>query len=237
MKITVCRRGHADFAVQAEPSETIGELKLKISAEHGHPVKRQMLLPSKFSSRTLRDHWTIESCYIKDGGTIFLAVTNRDTDEFILYWPEDREKIRALAARRAGNSSLSNDTHNVAIAPPSISAFKKPMVPAQDSAPNSGHPDQAFKSSDAPARSEDQPVYGAAQPSDSTTGLLSPYMHTATTSDSDLHEKPVQRQGHDSWGRFWRCKWFWRWLRNGRYGARSPSKFRHSEFYREKCCE
>ena len=93
-------------------------------------------------------------------------------DEFILYYPEDREKIRALYARQAGNNPLSGDAYNVAIgassllapapafplpaampiyapvppvAPSSISTSEKPLVPAQDSAPNFGHPDQAFK--------------------------------------------------------------------------------------------
>jgi hypothetical protein len=179
-------------------------------------------------ARNLRDHWTIGSIR-KDGGTLCLAVTDRDTDEFIVY-PED--VIRASSARKAGDSSSCNPAPGPApafagaisaIVPPVAPSPPSPhsrnsLIPAQVPAANSGHPDQAFKfrvrrtnpstsvtnsadptyftstflcHQDSRARSEDQPVYGAPQPSDSTEPLP-PYTHTATASGSDLPGKPPQ---------------------------------------------
>jgi len=78
----------------------------------------------------LRDHWTIES-HIRDGDTVFLTVTDRDTDEFIVY-PEDL--IGTSSASEPGNSSSRNDARNVAIGasclPASASAFPDSTEPS-----------------------------------------------------------------------------------------------------------
>jgi len=73
MKITIrpSQRGKAVFEVDAEPSETVNQLKLKITAVRGYPVESQNILSS---GKTLQDDMTIESYNIKDASTLILVV-------------------------------------------------------------------------------------------------------------------------------------------------------------------
>ncbi|KAH9993258.1 hypothetical protein BJV77DRAFT_377984 [Russula vinacea] len=73
MRITVSplQQRRAAFVVEAEPSETVGELKLKISAKQGHPVEGQKIF---ISGKCLQDDKTIGSYNIKDASQLILIL-------------------------------------------------------------------------------------------------------------------------------------------------------------------
>ncbi|KAH9062478.1 hypothetical protein EDB87DRAFT_306779 [Lactarius vividus] len=72
MKLTIrpFQRGKAVFVVEAEPSETIQDLKLRIS-EQGFPVETQNLLST---GKSLQDDKTIGSYGIKEASTLVLMI-------------------------------------------------------------------------------------------------------------------------------------------------------------------
>lgn len=72
MKLTIrpFQRGKAVFVVEAEPSETIHDLKLRIS-EQGFPVETQNLL---ITGKSLQDDNTIGSYGIKEASTLVLMI-------------------------------------------------------------------------------------------------------------------------------------------------------------------
>jgi len=73
MKITIrpLQKGKATFEVEAEPSETIGELKLKISTKHNYPVESQNIIDS---GKALQDDKTISSYNIKEASPLTLVL-------------------------------------------------------------------------------------------------------------------------------------------------------------------
>ncbi|KAH9985799.1 hypothetical protein BJV74DRAFT_550669 [Russula compacta] len=73
MKITIrpVQRGKTAFVVEAEPSQTIGDLKSKISVKEGYPVSSQSIL---ILGRALQDDKTIESYNVKDGSSLTLVL-------------------------------------------------------------------------------------------------------------------------------------------------------------------
>jgi UV excision repair protein RAD23 len=70
LKIRPLQRGKDVFGVEADPSETIYDLKLRIS-EHGFPVEAQNLLNT---GKSLQDDKTIASCGIKEASTLVLMI-------------------------------------------------------------------------------------------------------------------------------------------------------------------
>ncbi|KAI9455447.1 hypothetical protein BJY52DRAFT_643047 [Lactarius psammicola] len=72
MKLTIrpFQRGKAAFVVEAEPSETIHDLKLRIS-EQGFPVETQNLLST---GKSLQDDKTISSYGIKEASSLVLMI-------------------------------------------------------------------------------------------------------------------------------------------------------------------
>uniref|UniRef100_A0A0W0FVP2 UV excision repair protein RAD23 n=1 Tax=Moniliophthora roreri TaxID=221103 RepID=A0A0W0FVP2_MONRR len=69
MKITVKT---TQQKIDAEPSDTVGTIKSKIEAAHGHPVASQKII---YSGKILADDKTIESCGIKEKDFLVLMVS------------------------------------------------------------------------------------------------------------------------------------------------------------------
>jgi len=72
MKITFKDLKQNKFVIEAEPSETIGELKSKIQAEKGWEVPQQKLI---YSGKILQDANTVESYSIEEKGFIVCMVS------------------------------------------------------------------------------------------------------------------------------------------------------------------
>lgn len=72
MKITFKDLKQNKFVIEAEPSETIGELKSKIQADKGWEVPQQKLI---YSGKILQDASTVESYNIEEKGFIVCMVS------------------------------------------------------------------------------------------------------------------------------------------------------------------
>ncbi|EEH46585.1 UV excision repair protein Rad23 [Paracoccidioides brasiliensis Pb18] len=76
MKLTFRDLKQQKFVIEAEPSETIGQLKERISQERGWDVALQKLI---YSGKILQDENTIESYNIEEKGFIVCMVTKPKT--------------------------------------------------------------------------------------------------------------------------------------------------------------
>ncbi|KIL68983.1 hypothetical protein M378DRAFT_158134 [Amanita muscaria Koide BX008] len=74
MKITIKTTQQKVFHVDAELSDTIGDVKSKIQETQGHPVTDQKII---YSGKILSDDKSIESCGIKEKDFLVLMVTKR----------------------------------------------------------------------------------------------------------------------------------------------------------------
>ncbi|TFK53692.1 UV excision repair protein Rad23 [Heliocybe sulcata] len=72
MKVTIKTLQQKVFTVDAEPSETVGDLKKKILENQGHSVESQKII---YSGKVLPDSKTIESCEIKEKDFLVLMVS------------------------------------------------------------------------------------------------------------------------------------------------------------------
>ncbi|KAF9241563.1 UV excision repair protein Rad23 [Melanogaster broomeanus] len=72
MKITIKTLQQKVFQIDAESSETVGDLKQKILSAQGHAVESQKLI---YSGKVLVDNKTIESCEIKEKDFLVLMVS------------------------------------------------------------------------------------------------------------------------------------------------------------------
>ncbi|EIM82826.1 UV excision repair protein Rad23 [Stereum hirsutum FP-91666 SS1] len=72
MKITVKTLQQKVFQLDAEGSETVGDLKKKINDLQGHPVENQKII---YSGKVLPDDKTVESCNIKEKDFLVLMVS------------------------------------------------------------------------------------------------------------------------------------------------------------------
>ncbi|KAF8264427.1 hypothetical protein EI94DRAFT_1593267 [Lactarius quietus] len=72
MKITVKTLQQKVFYVEAEPAETISDLKAKIESEQGHAITTQKII---YSGKVLSDDKTIGSCEIKEKDFLVLMVS------------------------------------------------------------------------------------------------------------------------------------------------------------------
>ncbi|KAJ7783056.1 UV excision repair protein Rad23 [Mycena metata] len=72
MKITVKTTQQKVFQVDAEPSDTVGDLKTKIQESQGHLVGIQKII---YSGKVLPDDKTVESCGIKEKDFLVLMVS------------------------------------------------------------------------------------------------------------------------------------------------------------------
>ncbi|KAI0358688.1 UV excision repair protein Rad23 [Trametes cingulata] len=72
MKITVKTLQQKVFQIDAEPSDTVADLKKKIQENQGHAVESQKLI---YSGKVLPDSKTVESCEIKEKDFLVLMVS------------------------------------------------------------------------------------------------------------------------------------------------------------------
>ncbi|CAO1621117.1 unnamed protein product [Parajaminaea phylloscopi] len=72
MKLTVKSLQGGNFSLEAEPADTIGSLKAKISAEKGHAVEQQKII---YSGKILTDNQTVEQCNVTEKGFLVLMVS------------------------------------------------------------------------------------------------------------------------------------------------------------------
>ncbi|TKA69151.1 hypothetical protein B0A49_06488, partial [Cryomyces minteri] len=72
MKLTFKDLKQQKFVIEAEPSETISEIKAKISTEKGWEASQQKLI---YSGKILQDANTVESYNIEEKGFIVCMVS------------------------------------------------------------------------------------------------------------------------------------------------------------------
>lgn len=72
MKLTIKDLKQQKFVIEAEPSETIGQVKEKISTEKGWEASQQKLI---YSGKILQDANTVESYTIEEKGFIVCMVS------------------------------------------------------------------------------------------------------------------------------------------------------------------
>ncbi|KAF7321318.1 Lysophospholipase [Mycena kentingensis (nom. inval.)] len=72
MKITVKTTQQKVFQIDAEPTDTVGVLKERISTEHGHSTASMKMI---YSGKVLTDDKTVESCGIKEKDFLVLMVS------------------------------------------------------------------------------------------------------------------------------------------------------------------
>ncbi|RXW13225.1 hypothetical protein EST38_g12630, partial [Candolleomyces aberdarensis] len=72
MKITVKTTQQKVYQIDVEPSDSVGALKAKIEAAHGHPVTSQKII---YSGKILADDKVIETCGIKEKDFLVLMVS------------------------------------------------------------------------------------------------------------------------------------------------------------------
>ncbi|KIJ68165.1 hypothetical protein HYDPIDRAFT_83715 [Hydnomerulius pinastri MD-312] len=132
MKITVKTLQQKVFTIDADPSETVGDLKEKILASQGHAVESQKII---YSGKVLPDNKTVESCEIKE-------------KDFLVLMPKPTP---TPAPAVAVSTPAASSSATAATAPPTA-APAQPAAPAPVAAPSAPSPAAA-----APAN---QPAFG-----------------------------------------------------------------------------
>ncbi|KAF2243306.1 UV excision repair protein Rad23 [Trematosphaeria pertusa] len=129
MKITFKDLKQNKFVIDAEPSETIGQLKGKIQADKGWEVAQQKLI---YSGKILQDANTIESYNIEEKGFIVCMVS--------------RPKTTAASSSKAAPSTPAPTTAQTPSAP--APAAPAPSSSTAQNAPATPSPAPAQQSSD-----------------------------------------------------------------------------------------
>ncbi|KAF2640805.1 UV excision repair protein Rad23 [Massarina eburnea CBS 473.64] len=130
MKITFKDLKQNKFVIEAEPSETIGELKAKIQADKSWEVGQQKLI---YSGKILQDANTIESYNIEEKGFIVCMVS--------------RPKTTAASSSKAAPST------------PAPAAAQTPVAPAAPAQGSSTIDNAPGTPSPAPAQSASGPQF------------------------------------------------------------------------------
>lgn len=120
MKITVKTLQQKTFQLDAEPSETVADLKKKIEQEHGHAFATQKLI---YSGQVLNDDKTVESCNIKEKGFLVLMVAKPKAE------PKPAPAAPAAAATPAASSNPPAAAPAAAAPAPSTPAAAAPQPP------------------------------------------------------------------------------------------------------------
>jgi len=157
-----------DFKLDAEGSETVGDLKQKISNTHGHPVESQKLIfsgkihshvsPSQSSSgaigKVLSDDKTVASCEIKEKDFLVLMVSKVSIDLYLSKSQAYRDPQPKVPAAQPPTVTASTSTPQPETAPPaappaaSLAPLSPPVV---SSPPAAATPAPAPPSAPAPA--------------------------------------------------------------------------------------
>ncbi|KZP11622.1 UV excision repair protein Rad23 [Athelia psychrophila] len=120
MKITVKTLQQKVFTLDAEGTDTVGDLKQKIQEAQGHNAEHQKLI---YSGKVLPDSKTVESCAIKEKDFLVLMVA----------------KPKAPAASTSAAATTSAPAPTEAPATPAPAAVAAPVAPAP--APTPAVPD------------------------------------------------------------------------------------------------
>ncbi|TNY17540.1 putative Uv excision repair protein rhp23 [Rhodotorula diobovata] len=143
------------FSIEAEPTETVADLKKKIEADQGFPVDHQKII---FSGKILPDDKTVADADFKPKDFCVVMVT----------------KPKAAPAAAAAAAAPAASTSAPAAAAPTPAPAAVPQTPAQPSAtpvaPNAPGPAPAAA---APAATEaETPAPANVQPGDSSTSFI-----------------------------------------------------------------
>jgi UV excision repair protein RAD23 len=111
MKITVKTLQQKVFQIDAEGSDTVGDLKTKIQETHGHTIESQKLI---YSGKVLPDSKSVESCQIKEKDFLVLMVS----------------KPKATPAASTSTTATTSNPAPVVPPPPVAVADPTPDVPA-----------------------------------------------------------------------------------------------------------
>ncbi|KAG8835009.1 hypothetical protein FRC17_005857 [Serendipita sp. 399] len=76
MKVTIKTLQQKLFTVDVEPEQTVGDIKQKISQEHGHPPESQKLI---YSGKVLENSKIVKDCNFKDRDFLVLMVAKAKT--------------------------------------------------------------------------------------------------------------------------------------------------------------
>lgn len=106
MKLTFKDLKQQKFTIEAEPSETIGQVKEKISADKGWEPSTQKLI---YSGKILQDDNTIESYKIEEKGFIVCMTSKvcpQRAEEMMETWTNTSEaQTRTIESSRSLDSS------------------------------------------------------------------------------------------------------------------------------------
>ncbi|KAF7315372.1 UV excision repair protein RAD23 [Mycena indigotica] len=138
VKITVKTTQQKVFQIDAEPTDTVGDLKAKIEAEHGHAAGAQKII---YSGKVLPDDKTVESCGIKEKDFLVLMVSKVCIVPFSIL----RKKLMDIAQTH----SHATETAPTPAAAPAPAPATAPTVDASPSNPPPAFGDtSAFLSGD-----------------------------------------------------------------------------------------
>ncbi|KAG8831351.1 hypothetical protein FRC18_006705 [Serendipita sp. 400] len=98
MKVTIKTLQQKLFTVDVEPEQTIGNIKEKISQEHGHGVETQKLI---YSGKVLEDSKVVKDCNFKERDFLVLMVSKAKST------PAASTSTATPAAAAAASSSAS----------------------------------------------------------------------------------------------------------------------------------
>ncbi|KAK7705106.1 UV excision repair protein rad23 [Botryosphaeria dothidea] len=124
MKLTFKDLKQQKFVIEAEPSETIADVKAKISAEKGWEADKQKLI---YSGKILQDDKTVESYNIEEKGFIVCMIQK------VRLPPKIHPPPKPQPAASASKAAPSTPAREPAQA-------STPSAPAQSSAPSSNVP-------------------------------------------------------------------------------------------------
>ncbi|KAF8325218.1 uncharacterized protein EI90DRAFT_3000080 [Cantharellus anzutake] len=141
MKLTFKTVQQQTFTLEAEPSDTVGDLKQKINELQGHPVTSQKII---YSGKILPDSKTVESCNFKEKDFLVLMVSKPKPSV-----AQSTQPSVASPAAQAPAPAAASPPTTTAAAPPAtdaiIPATSTPAVPATSPAPQ---PQARFNSTD-----------------------------------------------------------------------------------------
>ncbi|EJD52518.1 UV excision repair protein Rad23 [Auricularia subglabra TFB-10046 SS5] len=128
MKITVKTLQQKQFQIDAEPSDTVADLKSKIKDTQNHPVEHQKLI---YSGKVLADDKTIESCQIKEKDFLVLMVSKPKPAPAAAAGPSNVATPAAAPAQAAAPAA----------APATPAAAPAPAAPAAGASSGPAFPD------------------------------------------------------------------------------------------------
>ncbi|PWN18101.1 UV excision repair protein Rad23 [Microstroma glucosiphilum] len=150
MKLTVKSLQGGNFSLDAEPTDTIGSIKAKITTEKGHPAENQKII---YSGKILTDDQTVQACNVTEKGFLVLMVSKPKA-------PKPEAPAAAPAAVPAASSSSTSTEAPAAAAAPSEPA-PAASAPATESSTTPAAPASAAPASTTSAPGDPSFVTGS----------------------------------------------------------------------------